>query len=71
MTAANPTEARRTSPLATVPEIASEFGLTAWHAYELIRQGKLPQGIVVRFGPRTTRINRARWSEFVEQGGLK
>lgn len=61
----------RSSLLAPVPEVAVESGLTSWTVYELIRQDRLPPGIVVRFGPRTTRINRAKWKEFVEAGGLE
>lgn len=57
--------------LAPIPKIARPYGLKPWFVYELIRQDKLPPGVVVRFGPRTTRINCAKWAEFVEAGGLE
>lgn len=57
-------------PLASVPELAFEYGLPPWFVYELIRKNKLPAGVVVRLGPRTTRISRAKWAAFIEDGGL-
>ncbi len=69
-TAASDALSRQQTPLASIPEVASEFGLTPWFLYELIRQRKLPPGVVVRLGPRTTRINRSRWMAFIDSGGL-
>ena len=54
--------------LVTVHELSSESGIPPVRLYDLMRQGIIPAGVVVRLG-RQVRVNVQKWREFVEAGG--
>lgn len=51
-----------------VKKTASYLGLSEWRVYDLVRQGILPAGVVVRLG-RTIKINPEKLEKWVESGG--
>jgi hypothetical protein len=54
--------------LASVREIADEYGLPMWQVHHQIRLGIVPLGVFARFGRRIL-INRQRWEDWVNAGG--
>jgi len=56
------------SKLASVQEIADEYGLAAWAIYHKIRQQIIPKGVYMRFGPKRVLIHRERWDEWLAAG---
>lgn len=56
-------------PLASVKQIAAEYGIRLWDLHQKIRSNQVPRGVVIRFGPRRIFINRERWAEWLDAGG--
>lgn len=54
--------------LLRIPEAARVLGLSEHRVYELVRQGILPLGVVVKLG-RQIRINSERLREWIAGGG--
>lgn len=57
--------------LLDVSAAAELMDLTSWTLYELIREGRLPPGVVVRLGGRRIRINERALTSWLEQGGTE
>lgn len=56
--------------LKTVEEISEQIlGIKPVRTYALIREGIIPQGVVVKFGKRQIRINEQKLIEWIEKGG--
>lgn len=51
----------------TIPEVASLLGISRNHAYELVKQGKLP---VIRLGKRIL-VPRVQLDKFLEKGYME
>ena len=54
--------------LIRVPQLSRILDVSEWRAYEMIRSGILPRGVVVRLG-RHIRLNEDRLSEWIAAGG--
>ena len=53
----------------TIPEAASQLGLSPQAMYRMVREQILPGNLVVRLGRRKIRIKRRALEEWIEQGG--
>ena len=54
--------------LIRVPQLSRMLDVPEWRAYEIIRLGILPPGVVVRLG-RQIRLNEQRLREWMDTGG--